>query len=79
MRRNLIRKEYIIEDLGIYKINDKLRSVQGELEQDLTRMTDENIPLMVYKYRSRGRRDLERPRKRWSRTKEDGTGILPNP
>jgi hypothetical protein len=39
------------------------------------------IPLQAYKYQPSGKRDIDRPRRRWNgdKTLEAGTGDSPNP
>jgi hypothetical protein len=47
----------------------------------MQRMEHTRIPLQAYKYQPSGKRDTDKPRRRWRETtiSEDGTGDSPNP
>lgn len=72
-----IKNEDIRQELNIFSLNEKINEYRSRWVQHLRRMPHERIPRHALLYRPRGRRDIGRPRQRWSY--EAGTGNLPNP
>lgn len=61
-----IRNEDIREELNIYSIHEKLEEYKDNWRTHLHRMNNERIPALINSYQPQGRRDIGRPRKRWS-------------
>jgi hypothetical protein len=59
------RNEDISEELQIIDINSRIKDYQIKWLQHLERMEQNRIPELLFNYKPRGRRDQERPRRRW--------------
>ena len=60
-RNNEIRQELEIETL-----NDTLTNYRTNWRQHVLRMEEHRIPKAAFNYRPQGRRNIGRPRKRWT-------------
>ena len=65
-RRDHIRNETIREELEIFNINERINDYKEKWKNHINRMDSTRIPHLIHKYQPRGRRDVGRPRKRWS-------------
>ena len=65
-RRDHIKNDDIREELGIFNLNEKIEEYREKWRLHLKRMNGDRIPVVVNNYRPSGRRDVGRPRKRWS-------------
>jgi hypothetical protein len=69
-RLDQIRNEDIRNELGISPLSEKIIQYRNKLKARLQRMEHTRIPLQAYKYQSSGKRDIDRPRKRWRETQQ---------
>jgi hypothetical protein len=76
-RMDHIRNEEIRTDLEMYAIQDKITEYRIRWSSHLQRMDNSRLPKQAVLYKPRGRRDMGRPRKRW--TADVGTGDSPIP
>jgi len=70
------------EKTGAQNIVKETKQYQKKWLQHVQRMDTNRIPKQALKYRSKGRRNIGRPKKRWRdqlRFKDQGTGNTPNP
>lgn len=74
-RRDMFSNADIRNELQVTALNEKIASYREEWKSHLRRMPDDRLPKMA-NYAPTGKRDVGRPRKRWS---EVGTGPGPNP
>jgi hypothetical protein len=58
-------KDDIRSEIGAHSITDKLDIYRTNWHNHLLRMEPYRVPLLVYRYRPTGRRNVGRPRKRW--------------
>lgn len=65
-RTDRLRNVEIREELEIFNVNDKIEEYRHNWRQHITRMKEERIPKIILNYHPRGRRDVGRPKKRWS-------------
>jgi hypothetical protein len=80
-RLDQIRNEDIRNELGISPLGEKIMEYRNKWIAHLQRMEHTRNPLQAYKYQPSGKRDIDRPRRRWRDTTilEAGTGDSPNP
>jgi hypothetical protein len=72
----------IREKLGVQNIVKEIKQYQQNWLQHVQRMDTNRIPKQALQYKPKGRRDTERPRKRWKdqlHLEDQGTGNTPNP
>ena len=67
-----IRNSEIRDELGIYELNDRIKSNKLQWKEHVDRMQDNRIPKITKNYRAVGKRNPGRPKKRWN---EIGTGL----
>jgi hypothetical protein len=72
-RLDTIRSEVTGKDLEISGIQDVTAKYKQNCINHLERMGNNSLPKHALNYKPRGRRDHERPRKRWQRV-DAGTG-----
>jgi hypothetical protein len=72
-----IRNEEIRTELEMYAIQDKITEYRIRWSAQLQRMDNSRLPKQALLYKPRVRRDVGRPRKRW--TADVGTGDSPIP
>jgi hypothetical protein len=60
-----IRNEDVINELGISPLSEKIIEYRNKWKAHLLRMEHTHIPLQAYKYQPTGKRDIDRPRRRW--------------
>ena len=65
-RRDLVRNEDVRNELNVYAINEKITEYKERWKQHVNRMGNGRIPKKILNYNPRGKRDIGRPRKRWS-------------
>lgn len=65
-RMDQIRNEDIREELQIYSIKEKITNNKEQWKEHIERMAESRLPKRIQNYFPRGRRDVGRPRKRWS-------------
>jgi hypothetical protein len=56
--------------LGISPLSEKITEFRNKWKAHLQRMEDTRIPLQGYKYQPSGKRDIGRPRRRWTETQQ---------
>jgi hypothetical protein len=70
-------------ELGISALSENIIKYSNKWKAHLQRMEHTRIPLQAYKYQPSGKRDIDRPRRRWRERDttilEAGTGDSPNP
>jgi hypothetical protein len=69
-RLDQIRNEDVRNDLGISPLSEKIIEYKCKWKAHLQRMKHTRIPLQAYKYQPSGRRDIDRPRRRWRETQQ---------
>jgi hypothetical protein len=69
-RLNQIRNEDMRNELGISPLSEKLTEYRNKWEKNLQRKEHTRIALQAYKYQPSGKRDISRPRRRWSETQQ---------
>jgi hypothetical protein len=52
-------------ELNIYPVNDAIEQYRNNWFQHINRMPDTRLPKRALQYRPSGKRDIERPKKRW--------------
>jgi hypothetical protein len=60
-----IRNEDIRNELGISPLSEKIKEYRNKCKAHLQRIEHTRIPLQAYKYKPSGKRDTDRPRRRW--------------
>jgi hypothetical protein len=67
--------------LGISPLSEKIIKYKNKWKAHLQRMEHTRIPLGTNKYQPSGKRDINRPRRRWREKTilEAGQGDSPNP
>jgi hypothetical protein len=65
-----IRNEDIRNELGISPLSEKITEYRNKWKAHLQRMEHNRIPLQAYKYQPTGKRDIDRPRRRWRDTQQ---------
>jgi hypothetical protein len=63
-----IRNEDIRNELGISPLSEKIIEYRNKWKAHLQGMEHTLIPLQAYKYQPSGKRDIDRPRRRWRET-----------
>jgi hypothetical protein len=76
-----LRNEDIRNELDISPLSEKIIEYRNKLKAHLQRIEHTRIPVQAYKYQPSGKRDIDRPRRRWRETTilQTGTGDSPNP
>jgi hypothetical protein len=69
-RLDRIRNEDIMNELGISPLSEKIIECRNKWKAYLQGMEHTRIPLQAYKYQPSGKRDIDRPRRRWRETQE---------
>jgi hypothetical protein len=64
-RLDQIRNEDIRNELGISPLREKIIEYSNKCKAHLQRMEHTRIPPQAYKYHRSGKRDIDRPRRRW--------------
>jgi hypothetical protein len=64
-RLDKIRNEDVRKELGVFSINDGIRRYRQDWLEDVERMEEGRGPKQALWYRPKGRRDPDRPRRRW--------------
>jgi hypothetical protein len=59
------RNEVIRNELGISPLSEKIVEYRNKWKAHLQRMEHTCIPLQTNKYQPSGKRDIDRPRRRW--------------
>jgi hypothetical protein len=77
IRMDHTRNKEIRTKLEMYAIQDKITEYRIRWSAHLQRMDNSRLPKQALLYKLRGRRDVGRPRKRW--TADVGTGDSPIP
>jgi hypothetical protein len=82
-RLDQIRNEDIRNELGISPLSENIIEFRNKCKAHLQRMQHTRIPLQAHKYQPSGKRDINRPRRRWREREitilEARTGDSPNP
>jgi hypothetical protein len=76
-RMDHVRNEEIRTELEMYAIQDKITEYRIRWSAHLQKTDNSRFPKQALLYKSRGRRDVGCPRKRW--TADVGTGDSPIP
>jgi hypothetical protein len=76
-RMDHIRNEEIRTEIEMYAVQDTITEYRIHWSAHLQRMDNSRLPEQALLYKPRGRRDVGRPRKRW--TADIGTGDFPIP
>jgi hypothetical protein len=76
-RMDNIRNEEIRTELEMYAIQNKITEYRIRWSAHLQRMDNSRLPKQALLYKPRGKRDVGRPRNRW--TADVGTGDSPFP
>jgi hypothetical protein len=80
--KNLKKNQCIRKKTGAQNIVKEKKRYQEKWLQHVQRMGTNRIPKLALQYKSKGRRNIGRPRKRWRDQfyfEDQGTGIKPNP
>jgi hypothetical protein len=64
-RLDQIRNEDVRNELSISPLSEKVTEYSNKWKAHLQRMEHTRIPLQAYKYQPSGKRDIDRPRRRW--------------
>jgi hypothetical protein len=62
--------EDIRNESGISPLSEKIIEYRNKWKAHLQRMEHTRIPLRAYKYQPFGKRDIDRPRRRWRGTQQ---------
>jgi hypothetical protein len=76
------KNQCIRQKTGAQNIVKELKQYQKKWLQNVQRMETKRLPNQALKYKSKGRRNTGRPRKRWRdelHLEDQGTGNTPNP
>jgi hypothetical protein len=75
-----VRNEDIRNEFGISPLSEKIIKYRYKWKAHLKRMEHTRIPLYAYKYQPSGKRNIDRPRRRWRETTilDARTGDSPN-
>jgi hypothetical protein len=65
-RLDKIRKEDIRKELGVFSIDDRIRRYRQDCLQHVERTEEGRVPKQALWYRPKGRREPDRPRRRWN-------------
>jgi predicted nucleic acid-binding Zn-ribbon protein len=65
-RLDKIRNEDIRKELRVFSINDRIRRYRQDSLEHVERMEEGRVPKQALWYRTKGRRDPDRPRRRWN-------------
>ncbi|XP_039281346.1 uncharacterized protein LOC120350716 [Nilaparvata lugens] len=65
-RLDLLRNEDIREELKVEPLNEEIKKYRNRWKAHIDRMPTGRIPVKALNYRPAGKRDVGRPRKRWS-------------
>ena len=65
-REDHIRNVEIRKELQVIPLLEQIENYREKWTNHLSRMTEERIPKQALQYRPRGRREIGRPRKRWT-------------
>jgi hypothetical protein len=65
-----IRNEDIRNEWVISPLSEKMIEYRNKWKAHLQRMEHTCIPLQAYKYKPSGKRDIDRPRRRWRETQQ---------
>jgi hypothetical protein len=69
-RLDQIRNEDIRNELDISPLCEEIIEYRNKWKVHLQRMEHTRIPLQAYKYQPSGKRDIDRPRRRWRETQQ---------
>jgi hypothetical protein len=75
-------KKCIRQKTGAQNIVKEIQQYQKKWLQRVQRMDTNRLPKQTLQYKSKGRRNIGRPRKRWRdqlHLEDQGTGNTPNP
>jgi hypothetical protein len=75
------KNKCVREKMGAQNILKEIKEYQKKWLQHVQRMDTNRIPKQALQYKPKGRRNIERPRKRWRdqlRHEDQGTGNTPN-
>jgi hypothetical protein len=64
-RLDQIRNDDIRNELSISPLSKKIIEYRNKCKAHLQRMEHTRIPVQTYKYQPSGKRDIDRPRRRW--------------
>jgi hypothetical protein len=62
------RLDQIRNEFGISPLSEKITEYRNTWKAHLQKMEHNHIPLQAYKYQPSGKRDIDRPRRRWRDT-----------
>jgi hypothetical protein len=68
-KRDIVYED-IRNELDIYPLSEKIIEYRNKWKPHLKRMEHTRIPLQAYKYQPSGKRDIDRPRRRWRETQQ---------
>ena len=68
------RSEEIRTQLNTYKMRDKVEQQKKNRSDHIMSMELDRLPKLLLNYKSKSRRDRERPRTRWENSLDVGTG-----
>ena len=60
------RNEDIRKELHVYNLNERLKENKNNWYEHLRRMDETRIAKRMFNYRPQGRRNVGRPRRRWT-------------
>jgi hypothetical protein len=69
-RLDQIRNVDIRNELGISPLSEKIIEYGNKWEAHLQRMEHTRIPLQAHEYQPSGKRDIDKPRRRWRETQQ---------
>jgi hypothetical protein len=68
-KRDIVYED-IRNELDISPLSEKIIEYRNKWKAHLQRMEHTRIPLQAYKYQPPGKRDIDRPRRRWRETQQ---------
>ena len=76
------KNQCIRQKMGVQNIVKEIKQYQKKWLKHIQRMETNRLPKQALQYKSKGRRNIGRPRKRWRdqlHLEDQGTGNTPNP
>jgi hypothetical protein len=73
-RLDQVRNEDIRNELGIFPLSKKIIEYRNKWKAHLQRMEHTRIPPQAYKYQPSGKRDIDRPKRKWRETNNNTRG-----
>jgi hypothetical protein len=64
-RLDRTRNEDTRAELNIYSINERITDYRNRWKYHINRIEDQRLPKQIRKYKPKGKRDVDRPMRRW--------------